>query len=108
MVEIIISKEAKAYLDKKDISTLNISVETIPCGCVRPREVPDIKFGAPKNIKEYVILNKKGLTFYLANDMSIPEGKIKIKLGKIGNEDKLYPTGIEYFNGIGNYCEIVQ
>ncbi|MCG8308533.1 MAG: hypothetical protein MI975_14165 [Cytophagales bacterium] len=108
MVEVIISKEAKAYLYKKGASTLNISVEKIPCGCIRPREVPEIKFGTPKNIREYEKLSKNGLTFYLAKSMNIPERKIEINLGTKGNKNKLYPTGIEYFNGMGSYCELPQ
>lgn len=105
MVEIIISEEAKSFLDKQGSTVLTISVEQIPCGCVRPREVPEVKYGVPENTSEYEKMSTGEITIYLKKGIKIPERKIKIKLGSLGTGAKLYPTGIEYFNGMDSYCE---
>ena len=106
MLEIIFSQEAQAYLDNEGILSLSITVETIPCGCVRPREVPTIKQGVPTNSESYERIQIKELDVYIAKGMSIPKDRIEIKMGSLANEKKLYPTGISYFNGMGTYCEL--
>ena len=106
MLEIIFSPEAQAYLDNEGIHSLSIAVDTIPCGCVRPREVPTIKPAVPTNSENYERLQIDGFNVYIAKGMTIPKNRIEIKMGSLGNEKKLYPTGISYFNGMGTYCEL--
>ena len=106
MLEIIFSQEAQSHLDNEEIRSLSIAIETIPCGCVRPREVPTIKQGVPTNSENYERLQIDGFDVYIAKGMTIPKNRIEIKVGSLGNEKKLYPTGISYFNGMGTFCEL--
>ena len=108
MVKFRIDKEAKEYISKNKIDVLTIYVGAIPCGCVRPREVTRVDTTIPEIIKEYDMYQLNQQKVYLKKGLKIPEDLIGIKLGQIGNEKKLYPTGIEYFNGMGPYCEIPQ
>ena len=106
MLEIIFSQEAQTYLENEGIPSLSIAVDTIPCGCVRPREVPTIRQGVPSNSENYERLQIDGFNVYIAKGMSIPKNRIEIKMGNLGNEKKLYPIGISYFNGMGTFCEL--
>ncbi len=106
MLEIIFSQEAKYYLDNEEIHSLSIAVENIPCGCVRPREVPTVKIGEPSQRESYERLQVNELNVYIAKGITIPDNRIEIKMGHLGKEKKLYPTGISYFNGMGTYCEL--
>ena len=106
MLEIIFSQEAQSYIDNERIHSLSIAVETIPCGCIRPREVPTIKQSVPTHSENYERLQVNKLNVYVAKGINIPNNRIEIKMGTLGNDKKLYPTGISYFNGMGTYCEL--
>jgi hypothetical protein len=106
IVDVFIDVDASLFLKKNNVQIFSVAVEKIPCGCVRPKEVPVINYGEPSNRSKYSIVEKGEFTIYLAKGMIIPEQRIEIKLGKIGNKKTLYPIGIEYFNGMGQYCEL--
>ena len=108
MVEIIIDKDANSFLNANNIRTFRILVETIPCGCVRPREVPKVRVGDPADIQNYNKQRLNNYTVYVKKNLIIPENVIEIKLGRIGHNKELYPIGIKYFNGMGSYCEIPE
>jgi hypothetical protein len=106
MIKIKIDKEAQSFIKTHQIKTLSIYVDKIPCGCVRPKEVTKAEPKKPKNISLYSLYKLNNLDIYLKKDLKIPDNKIEIKLGTMGKKRLLYPIGIEYFNGMGNYCEI--
>ena len=108
MIRIEIDQEAKSFINQKQIKVLTIYVDKIPCGCIRPKEVTKVEVKIPKEISEYEIYHVENIKVFVKKGLKIPSSTIEVKLGTLGKERILYPIGIEYFNGMGNYCELPE
>lgn len=95
-VNVIITQEVKDHFEKNGISCIWLEMDRSKMAGISYRMLPIVKVGVPVNEKQFNSQYVESILVFLEKDLNIPYNEITLKLGKLENEDLIYPIGIAF------------